>query len=251
MSNQLLDLVGDPTRRSILELLRRRPRSVAALADELPVSRPAVSKHLKLMLEAGLVGVTQRGTRRIYRIRPETFGEIVRYWDGFWTGVLDEFKRHAENEEERMTEKTGLVVRKEIVVERSRDDAFRIFTTEMAQWWPTATHSIHGDAVTDVLFETHVDGRIAEVTTDGAIVEWGRVLEWDAPGGFTVSWKPNLDAGAHRSTWVICFESIGDEITRIELVHSGFEGFDDPDAIRAQYEPGWDLVLGRFVSHIS
>ena len=96
MSYQLLDLVGDGTRRSILELLREQPRSVVSLAEELPVSRPAVSKHLKLMLEAGLVGVTQQGTRRIYRIRPEGFGAIVRYWDGFWTGVLDEFKRHAD-----------------------------------------------------------------------------------------------------------------------------------------------------------
>ncbi len=203
------------------------------------------------MLEAGLVGVTKQGTRRIYRIRPEGFGAIVRYWGGFWTGVLDEFKQHAEREESHMGADTELVVRKEIVVERSREDAFRIFTTEMAQWWPTTTHSIHGDAVTDVLFEEHVDGRIAEVTADGDVVEWGRILEWDAPGGFAVSWKPNLDRDAHRSTWVIRFEAIGAEVTRIELVHSGFEGFDEPEAVRDRYEPGWDVVLSRYVTHIS
>lgn len=96
MSYQLLDLVGDGTRRTILEMLRERPRSVGELASELPVSRPAVSKHLRLMLEAGLVGVTQIGTRRIYRIRPEGFASIVRYWDGFWSAALDEFKHYAE-----------------------------------------------------------------------------------------------------------------------------------------------------------
>jgi predicted transcriptional regulator len=96
MSYDTLDLMGDSTRRTILELLRDRPRSVAAVADELPVSRPAVSKHLRLMLDAGLVDVTQVGTRRIYRIRPEGFAEVVRYWDGFWTGVLGRFKEHAE-----------------------------------------------------------------------------------------------------------------------------------------------------------
>lgn len=96
MSYQLLDLVGDTTRRNILELLREMPRPVGDIAAALPVSRPAVSKHLRLMLEAGLVEVTQDGTRRFYRIRPEGFAEIVRYWDRFWTGALTEFKTYAE-----------------------------------------------------------------------------------------------------------------------------------------------------------
>lgn len=150
-----------------------------------------------------------------------------------------------------MEAETRLVVRKEIVVERARSDAFRIFTTEMGKWWPTATHSINEDAVTDVLFEGRIGGRIGEVIGDGTVVEWGRILEWDVPGGFTVSWKPNLDPDGHRSTWVIRFEAIGDEVTRIELVHSGFEGFDDPEAVHAGYGPGWDVVLGRYVTHIS
>lgn len=96
MSYHLLDLVGDGTRRTILEMLRSRPRSPGELAAALPVSRPAVSKHLRLLLEAGLVDVTQIGTRRIYRIRPEGFAEIVRYWDGFWSRALSSFKEHAE-----------------------------------------------------------------------------------------------------------------------------------------------------------
>ena len=92
----LLDLVGDSTRREILDLLRQEPRPVGAIAAVLPISRPAVSKHLRLMLEAGLVEVTQDGTRRYYRIRPAGFAEIVNYWDRFWTGTLQEFKTHAE-----------------------------------------------------------------------------------------------------------------------------------------------------------
>ena len=96
MSYHLLDLVGDATRRTILEMLRNEPRSVGELAAELPVSRPAVSKHLRLMLEAGLVDVTQIGTRRIYRIRPEGFAQIVRYWDGFWSDALGRYKVYAE-----------------------------------------------------------------------------------------------------------------------------------------------------------
>lgn len=65
-----------------------------------------------------------------------------------------------------MEAETHLVVRKEIVVDRSREDAFRIFTTEMASWWPTATHSIYGDEVTDVIVEPELGGRIYEVTKD-------------------------------------------------------------------------------------
>ena len=95
-SAPILDLVGDSTRREILELLRDSPQAVGDIAGRLPVSRPAVSKHLRLMLEAGLVDVEQQGTRRIYRIRPEGFAEIVRYWDRFWTGALEQFKAHAE-----------------------------------------------------------------------------------------------------------------------------------------------------------
>lgn len=97
----MLDLVGDPTRRRILEMLRARPRPVGELAAELPVSRPAVSKHLRLMLQAGLVEVHQNGTRRIYRTRPEGFAEIVRYWDAFWSGALSDFKDYAERGDRR------------------------------------------------------------------------------------------------------------------------------------------------------
>ena len=150
-----------------------------------------------------------------------------------------------------MAADTGLVVRKEIVVERSQDDAFRIFTSEMGSWWPTSSHAIHDD-VTDVLVEGEVGGRIAEVRSSGEVVEWGKVLEWDAPGGLTVSWKPNLDADAHRTTWVIRFESIGDEVTRVELIHTGFEGFGaDAEDVQSNYGPGWDVVLGAYVTHIS
>jgi len=150
-----------------------------------------------------------------------------------------------------MAADTTLVVRKEIVVERSREDAFRIFTTEMSAWWPTTSHAINEGDVADVLFEEHVDGRIAEITTDGMVFEWGRILEWDAPGGFTVSWKPNLDPDAHRTTWVVRFEAIDDAVTRIELVHSGFEGFGErAEEVQSGYVPGWDFVLGEYVTHI-
>jgi len=95
-SDTVLDMMGDATRRQILELIRETPRAVGEIAALLPVSRPAVSKHLRLMREAGLVDVDVQGTRRIYRIRPQGFAAIVSYWDGFWSAALNEFKSYAE-----------------------------------------------------------------------------------------------------------------------------------------------------------
>jgi DNA-binding transcriptional ArsR family regulator len=85
------DALGDPTRREILDRLRSGPTSVGALADALPVSRPAVSQHLKVLTTAGLVGHRQDGTRHVYHLDP-TGLETLRVWlDGFWQDALDNF----------------------------------------------------------------------------------------------------------------------------------------------------------------
>lgn len=89
--------LGDEQRLTILDLLRERPRPVRELADALPVSRPAVSRHLRVLKEAGLVGDTAVGTQRIYQIHPQTIGELAAALDRFWDGVLGRFKLVADN----------------------------------------------------------------------------------------------------------------------------------------------------------
>ena len=91
-----LAALADPTRRAILERLRAGPRAVGALAEELPVSRPAVSQHLRVLREAGLVSERREGTRRFYGLETRGLVELRRYLDGFWAGVLDAFKAEAE-----------------------------------------------------------------------------------------------------------------------------------------------------------
>ena len=91
-----LAALADPTRRKIFERLRRGPSPVGVLADGLPVSRPAVSQHLKVLKEAGLVSEEQAGARRIYRIDPEGLGQLRRWLDGFWDDALENFKAEAE-----------------------------------------------------------------------------------------------------------------------------------------------------------
>ncbi len=90
--------LGDPTRRTIFELLGNGPRSVGDLAGELPVSRPAVSQHLKVLKDAGLVSENRVGTRRVYRVEPEAVAELRSYFDDFWTQALAAFKTAAESE---------------------------------------------------------------------------------------------------------------------------------------------------------
>jgi DNA-binding transcriptional ArsR family regulator len=94
-----LSALGDPTRRAIFELLAERPRPVGQLADELPVSRPAVSQHLRVLSEAGLVVSRPEGNRRIYRLDPTGIGAVRAYLDRFWTQALAAFKQAAERKE--------------------------------------------------------------------------------------------------------------------------------------------------------
>jgi DNA-binding transcriptional ArsR family regulator len=94
--------LGDPTRRAIFEQLAARPRAVGELARELPVSRPAVSQHLRVLKQARLVTERSEGTRRIYRLDPNGVGALRADLERFWTRALADFKAIVEqpNEEE-------------------------------------------------------------------------------------------------------------------------------------------------------
>jgi DNA-binding transcriptional ArsR family regulator len=87
-----LQCLSDPTRREVFEKLRSGPQSVGALAQGLPVSRPAVSQHLKALKTAGLVNDRSEGTRRVYYIDPDGLGELRRWLDQFWDDALRSFK---------------------------------------------------------------------------------------------------------------------------------------------------------------
>jgi DNA-binding transcriptional ArsR family regulator len=94
-----MDALGDPTRRAIFERLLRGPRSVGELAEGLPVSRPAVSQHLRVLKEARLVTERREGTRRIYSLNPGGLLELRAYFDQFWDRMLADFKTAAERKD--------------------------------------------------------------------------------------------------------------------------------------------------------
>jgi DNA-binding transcriptional ArsR family regulator len=91
-----LSALSDPTRRAVFERLRAGPASVQQIADGLPVSRPAVSQHLKALREAGLVRDEPRGSARIYSIHTPGLRALRDWVEGFWDEALDNFKTYAE-----------------------------------------------------------------------------------------------------------------------------------------------------------
>ena len=92
--------LGDPTRRKIFELVAEQPSAVVDLARELPVSRPAVSQHLKVLKAAGLVIESAEGTRRIYRLDPRGIGAMRDWLDAHWATALDAFKNFVDEHDE-------------------------------------------------------------------------------------------------------------------------------------------------------
>src|ERR1700742_4324931 len=92
--------LADPTRRAVFERLAGGPRAVGELAEGLPVSRPAVSQHLKVLKAAGLVTDRPDGARRVYQIDPQGLGQIRAWLDRFWDEALEAFKAEAEREDE-------------------------------------------------------------------------------------------------------------------------------------------------------
>jgi len=97
-ADRALSAIADPTRRQVFERLAAGPRSVGELAEGLPVSRPAVSQHLKVLKEAGLVADRAEGTRRVYEIDPHGLGALRAWLDQFWGEALAAFKAEAEKD---------------------------------------------------------------------------------------------------------------------------------------------------------
>lgn len=99
-AEQIIFALADPTRRTIFERLSQRPQAVSEVAQALPVSRPAVSQHLKVLRGAGLVYDRPAGTRRIYQADPAGLDALRAYLDGFWNQALQSFKAAAERSRE-------------------------------------------------------------------------------------------------------------------------------------------------------
>ena len=99
------EILGDPSRRAIVSCLAERPRAVGELADELPISRPAVSQHLKVLKDAGLVDDEAAGTRRVYRLNPAGVAALRDQLDMFWQRALQSYQQVVEETADEDEEK--------------------------------------------------------------------------------------------------------------------------------------------------
>ncbi len=95
------EALGDSTRLAIFQRVAARPHSVGEIAEHMPVSRPAVSQHLRVLKEAGLVSDLKDGTRRVYQVKPEGIDALRKYFEQLWTRNLNAFKAAAEKTSER------------------------------------------------------------------------------------------------------------------------------------------------------
>jgi uncharacterized protein YndB with AHSA1/START domain len=137
-------------------------------------------------------------------------------------------------------------VRKTLTVDCSPERAFRVFTGEIASWWPMKTHSIHHEKVTDVVLEPREGGEMYEVAEGGEREHWASVLAYEPPRRLVLAWQVNPETAAPTEIEVT-FTPEGDG-TRVELEHRNWEqAGESAPGMRDNYETGWDLVLAPFV----
>jgi hypothetical protein len=141
-----------------------------------------------------------------------------------------------------MSTTTIEAVNKTVLVDFAPAEAFGLFTAGIASWWPVGTHSYGGDAVTGVVFEPRVGGRVYEVTEAGE-QDWANVREFDPPSGFVLEWLIGEASGTEVE---VRFTPEG-QGSRVELEHRGF-GASDP---RENYASGWDVVLAPYIEAAS
>jgi DNA-binding transcriptional ArsR family regulator/uncharacterized protein YndB with AHSA1/START domain len=249
--------LGDPTRRAIFERLVECPRAVTELADELPVSRPAVSQHLKVLKSAGLVVDRHVGKQRIYQVDPDGLALLRAELDRFWNSTLTAYKAVVEKPAEEILMSTQAAAttsaRASIVVEAPIERAFQVFTSEFDSIKPRE-HNLLQVPIAETVLEPRVGGYIYDRGVDGSVCRWARMLAYEPPHRLVFSWdigptwqiEPNP---ANTSEVEVRFIAEAPERTRVEIEHrnldrhgEGWEGVREGVAS----DQGWPLYLQRY-----
>jgi DNA-binding transcriptional ArsR family regulator len=234
-----LDALGDATRRAIVSKLAAGPAAVGELARGLPVGRPAVSMHLRVLKDAGLVADEAVGTRRLYRLRPEGLARLRDHLDWYWEQALAAYKQAAEQAEPggEMTAQPEISVVRTVTVETPLSTAFRVFTEQ--RWWPVATHHLAEPAGEIVVLEPFVGGRWYERAADGTERDWGTVLVWEPPHRLVMTfqiapgWTYEPDP-ASASEIEVLFTAEAAGRTRVDFMHRRLERYgDEAERMRA------------------
>lgn len=220
--------------------LAHGPASVGQLAASLPVGRPAVSMHLRVLRDAGLVSASAAGTQRLYRLEPDALAAARDYLDWYWAHALAAFKRQVEAEGKEAM-RPELKVTKSIVVDVPPRQAFDFFI-QLERWWPIATHHIADPAGEVAVLEPFVGGRWYERAGDGSETDWGVVLAFEPPRRILMSWLMSAlwtyEPDPRRASEIeVTFLPEGSDHTRVVYEHRHLERYgDQAEEMRASLE---------------
>lgn len=251
-----LDALGNAVRRAILVRLAAGPLAVGELSTHFPMSRPAISQHLRILKEARLVTCTAAGTRSLYAIDPDGFNELRRFFDQLWGSALWSFKSKIERNEAMTIDADGSV-RQSVTVAAPPHRAFHVFTADFDSWWPR-THHIGKSPMTKAIIEGRVGGRCYSQQEDGTACPWGQVLVWEPPHRLVIAWQITAQWGfepdlAHASEVEVRFVDAGGGQTRVELEHRSFERM-GPDGATMRTavsaEGGWGTLMNLFAARV-
>ena len=214
----ILTALADPTRRAILDQLRGGALPVGQIAEALPVTRPAVSQHLKVMADAGLLTMTRDGRRNLYGLAVGGASALVD-----WLGELSA----------PVSQEVATGLHRSLTVRLSPAETWHLFCEDMALWWPVAEVSFsarRGGSLPQAIFLDLSAGVLREVLTDGTDGIWAKVLAVDPGERLLLDWRLGASGGSEVEVRVLP-EAGG---ARLVLTDS----LDTPETADL-----WDLVL--------
>lgn len=226
-----MEAVADPVRRQILDRLATGSQPVCRIARGLSVGRPAVSMHLRVLREAGVVTVRPAGNQRLYQLNADAMRRLREHFDWYWAQALYGFQVAAEEEarkEALMAEEEEVRSTTEITVRAPLAVAFRVFAEH--RWWPLATHHLAEPPGEEAVLEPFVGGRWYERGPGDREQDWGRVLAWEPPHRILLSWQVGPDwtfvaDPALGSEIEVTFTAVSDDETRVEYSHRHLERY--------------------------
>ena len=143
-------------------------------------------------------------------------------------------------------------IRRSTLVRSDAGHTFRVFTEQLASWWPLVPFSVGRERVRDVTLEPRSGGRVYETWDDGTTYEWGEILQWQPPSGLTMTWR----ATGTPTCVELRFRALGARLTEVQLEHRGWEALTDRELgedcalpggyLGGSFAQGWSAILGRF-----
>jgi DNA-binding transcriptional ArsR family regulator len=253
-----LDALGDPMRRRIIGRLAAHPLDVGGIAADMPISRTAVSMHLRVLKAAGLVSDRPAGNRRVYHLEPDALEQLRKHLDWYWERSLAAYQRAADAvaKGQNMTAEQEIVVAKTVRVNAPLAIAFDAFVAQ--QWWPVDTHHLAEPHGAEVVLEPFPGGRWYERAADGTQTDWGTVLAWQPPYRLLLTWQVSPrwayeEDPAGASEIEVTFTPEGPHVTRVDFTHRHLEryGAQAERMRRILDEKGAGPLLTAFAAHIA